>query len=226
MPADLDHLNHGIRVVGIDLSGPANTEETALLWGHAQGTIFRCLGHNVGAGDDEILSVVGDQVAMGPVCVGLDAPLSYEPGGGMRASDSALQKKLIASGMAPGSVMAPTMNRMSYLTLRGISVARLLTGFQDWPSVEVVEVHPGGAMALGGAPVEQVRTMKKDRAARSNLRSWLGDQDMTELPGDLMQSDHLLAAAAAALATWRWKDSKSNWLHAAEPPLHPFDFTC
>jgi hypothetical protein len=43
---------------------------------------------------------------------------------------------------------------------------------------------------------------------------------------DVMLNEHLLAAAAVALATWRWKDGRSNWLHAAQPPHHPFDFAC
>lgn len=221
-----EYLIHGVRVVGIDLSGPSNTKETALLWGHAQGAAFHYTGHMIGAGDAEISGVVRQQAVLGPICVGLDAPLSYQPGGGMRAGDSALQKELIAAGMASGSVMAPTMTRMCYLTLRGISVARMLTASAAEHSVDIVEVHPGGAMALGGAPVGQVRTMKEDPTARSNLRSWLGDQNMTQLPRDVMLNDHLLAAAAAALATWRWKDGRSSWMHAAEPPFHPYDFAC
>ena len=49
---------------------------------------------------------------------------------------------------------------------------------------------------------------------------------MIQLPMDVMVNDHLLAAAAAALATWRWKDGRSNWLHAVVLPHHPFDFAC
>jgi hypothetical protein len=54
----------------------------------------------------------------------------------------------------------------------------------------------------------------------------LGDQHMTRLPVDVMLNDHVLAAAAVALATWRWKDARSNWLRAAVSPHHPFDFAC
>jgi uncharacterized protein len=226
MSSELEHMIHGVRVVGIDLSGPSNTKETALLWGHAQGAAFHYTGHRIGAGDADILEVVRQQAAMGPVCVGLDAPLSYQPGGGMRAGDSSLQTELIAAGMHPGSVMAPTMNRMCYLTLRGIAVAQMLIALDVKNPVGVVEVHPGGSMALSGAPVHLIKAMKDEPTARSNLRSWLGDQNMMQLPMDVMKSDHLLAAAAAALATWRWKDGRSNWLRAAEPPHHPFDFTC
>ena len=115
---------------------------------------------------------------------------------------------------------------MCYLTLRGITIARMLTALDVQNPVDVVEVHPGGAMALCGAPVHLIKEMKGDPAARSSLRSWLGDQTMIQLPMDVMVNDHLLAAAAAALATWRWKDGRSNWLHAAVLPHHPFDYAC
>ena len=92
--------------------------------------------------------------------------------------------------------------------------------------VDIVEVHPGGAMILSGAPVGLVKAMKGEPTARSRLREWLHGQNMTRLPVEVMQSGHLLAATAAALATWRWKDGRSNWLHAAQPPHHPFDFAC
>jgi hypothetical protein len=58
MSATLKHIIHGVRVVGIDLSGPANTKETALLWGHAQGAAFHYTGHRIRAGDAGILEVV------------------------------------------------------------------------------------------------------------------------------------------------------------------------
>jgi hypothetical protein len=93
MSSTFEHMIHGVRVIGIDLSGPANTKETALLWGHAQGAAFAYNGHRVGADDEAILSVAQQQAALGPVCVGLDAPLSYQPGGGMRAGDTALHPK-------------------------------------------------------------------------------------------------------------------------------------
>ncbi|MBT3194141.1 MAG: DUF429 domain-containing protein [Verrucomicrobia bacterium] len=224
--SELKDRIYGVRVVGIDLSGPANTKETALVWGTPQGAALHYSGHKLQATDLEILSVVQQQRALGPVVVGLDAPLSYEPGGGMRAGDSALQKKLIAVGMHPGSVMAPTMTKMCYLTLRGISVVRMLAGVKGKNPIKIVEVHPGGAMSLGGAPVHDVKGMKSDPGARSRLRIWLESQEMRRLPLDVSLNDHVLAAAACALATWRWKDGRSNWLHAAELPHHPFDFAC
>ena len=73
----------------------------------------------------------------------------------MRTGDSALQKELIAAGMHPGSVVAPTMNWMCYLTLRGITVARMLTALDAKNPMDVVEVYPGGVMVLSGAPAGQ-----------------------------------------------------------------------
>ena len=137
--------------------------------------------------------------------MGLDAPLSYEPGGGMRDGDSELQKKLIAKGMAPGSVMAPTMTRMCYLTLRGMTVARMLTALEGQHPVSVVEVHPGAAFVLGGAPAHLVKQMKGDPHARYTLHQWLQDQKVHSLSSETYLNEHLLAAAACALAAWRWK---------------------
>ena len=58
---ELKDLIHGVRVVGIDQSGPANTKETALLWGHAQGSTYIYHGHRIAATDQEILSVLKQQ---------------------------------------------------------------------------------------------------------------------------------------------------------------------
>jgi predicted nuclease with RNAse H fold len=226
MTKTIEHLIHGVRVVGIDLSGPVNTKETALVWGHALGAGFDCYGQKLGVDDREILKIVQEQCARRPTIVGLDAPLSYEPGGGMRDGDSELQKKLIAKGMAPGSVMAPTMTRMCYLTLRGMAVSRMLTALEGQHPVSVVEVHPGAVFVLGGAPAHVVKEMKGDPHARYTLHQWLQEQTMLLLPPEVHLNDHLLAAAACALAAWRWSDGRSTWVHAAAPPAHPYDFAC
>ena len=107
-----------------------------------------------------------------------------------------------------------------------VAVARMLTTLEGQHPVSVVEVDPGGAMALGGAPVHLFREMKGDPGARIRLRGWLQDQRMSRLPGEIHLNDHLLAAAACALAAWRWSEGESTWLHAADPPAHPFDFAC
>jgi uncharacterized protein len=224
--SSVEHMIHGVRVVGVDLSGPANTQETAAVWGTAQGATFQYHGHRLGIDDSELLGIVEEQLRMGPTVVGIDAPLSYEPGGGLRQRDRDLQQRLTAAGMHPGSVMAPTMTRMCYLTLRGVALTRLLARGEGEHPVQMVEVHPGGALVLHGAPADQVRRIKEDLTARSQMREFLGGQNLLRLPTDVFLNDHVTMAAACALAAWRWSDRKSAWIAAAEPPLHPHDFAC
>jgi predicted nuclease with RNAse H fold len=125
-------------IVGIDLSGPSNTGETAVAIFRSDGEVLRFERCTEGT-DTAIRDAVYEASRKGPVAVGLDAPLSYQPGGGDRPRDRALRKRLIEVGLHPGSVMAPTMSRMCYLTLRGLAIARLL----QFTGVAVVEVQPG-----------------------------------------------------------------------------------
>ena len=128
-------------IVGIDLAGPSNTLETAVVLFRSDDTgleyVRDCEGTDAGIRD-----LVAREAARRRVVVGLDSPLSYEAGGGDRARDSALRKVVIKAGLHPGSVMPPTIFRMAYLTLRGLAVARFL----EMPNVHVVEVHPGALL--------------------------------------------------------------------------------
>jgi len=160
---------------------------------------------------------------MGSVWVGIDAPLSYNPGGGLRPADRFLKQRTIAAGLHPGSVMPPTFNRMVYLTLRGISVARNLLSIPNWTG-GIVEVHPGASFALRGAPIEWVRGYKSEMSARLELLSWLNGHGMSRLSQD-DPSDHYVASCAAALAAWKWKEGSSTWVEKAVHPEHPFDFS-
>ena len=216
----------GVRVVGVDLSGPADPRYTALVWGDGQGARLSYTLHCQGADDRKILSVVRQQCDMIPTIVGLDAPLSYEPEGGMRDRDRDLQTVLRSAGMPPDSVMSPSAPRMSDRTSRGISVARAIMDIRARNPATVVEVHPGGAMALAGAPIGLVRQMNEDPVVRSKLVDWLKDNGMTGLPGDISLNEYLLAGAACTLAAWNWRAGRPNWQRPAEPPLHPFDLAC
>lgn len=209
-------------IVGIDLSGPANTADTAVACFDITGDhlIHRSTDH--GATDQDITDIVLATDAA-RVVIGLDAPLSYNPGGGSRPADTALRKLLIKAGMHPGSVMSPTMTRMAYLTLRGISVARSIQAVR--PDVLIVEIHPGGTMALRGADVATVRAMKSDGQARHDLIRWLAGQGLAGLP-EYDAEDHVIAAYAAVLAAWKWSTGKSAWCWKATSPDHPFDFAC
>jgi hypothetical protein len=112
---------------------------------------------------------------------------------------------------------------MAYLTLRGIALARAIG--VCFPRTSVVEVHPGAAMALRGAPVKDVRSFRKERASRRRLASWLAGQGVHGLPLE-PGTDHELAACACALAAWRWNLRRPAWLAEASGPLHPFPFAC
>jgi predicted nuclease with RNAse H fold len=124
--------------------------------------------------------------------------------------------------------MPPTMMRMAYLTLRGLAVARLIASVG--PVVPgVVEVHPGAVMALRGAPLEWVRSFKRDKDARRGLLAWLKSQNLHGFPNFGKQEgpeDHMIAAYAAALGAWDWAKNKPRWLAPAQPPIHPYDFAC
>lgn len=213
-----------VSVVGIDLSGPSNVRGSCavVLACDEEAAVFaRQLPV---AGDVEILELVTRLSLEAPVVVGLDAPLSYQPGGGLRLRDRSLRERIVERGMKHGSVMPPTFNRMAYLTLRGLGVARLI-GTLDPLRVRVIEVHPGAAFGLRGAPTESVRFFKKHAEHRSVLLDWLAAQGVRSLP-EAEPSDHFVAACGAALAAWQWSLGRSIWLAPPEPPFHPFAFAC
>ncbi len=209
-------------VVGVDLSGPANTDDTAVAVFRATATTLRLLDLRAGCGDAELCDLVARLSERAPV-IGLDAPLSYNPGGGDRPADRGLRQRAQQAGLESGSVMTPTMSRMAYLTLRGMAVARALQ--IAVPTTRLVEVHPGAAMALRGAPIGAVRSFKSRRPARRRLLAWLAGQGLRSLP-DRSGTDHEVAALACGFAAWRWSTGESVWQVGNNGPLHPFDFAC
>ncbi len=212
-------------IIGIDLSGPTNTRDTVLVTFVEQEDRLLWKDMVCGAGDEDIQQAAEDLSKHGPVVAGLDAPLSYNPGGGDRPGDRALREKISAAGLHPGSVMTPTMTRMAYLTLRGMSVARGL-GTLSSSGLRVVEVHPGAALVLRGAAVKDVRSYKMDPAARGRLLSWMQNQGVDCHTLHKNADDHQVSACAAALAAWKWHRGKPVWREPAAPPHHPFDYAC
>ncbi len=208
-------------IIGMDLSGPTNTTDTAVVVFHQANSRIEFVAQVEGT-DAAIRSAVLEAALSGPVVVGIDAPLSYEPGGGDRKRDRALRARAVEAGLRSGSVMPPTMTRMAYLSLRGLALTRLL----DAPQIEIVEVHPGAAMALGGAPIDDVRAFASTPQARPRLLEWLESCGVSGLPADGGASSHFVAACSAAWAAHRWQRGESAWLAPAEMPFHPFDFAC
>jgi predicted nuclease with RNAse H fold len=214
-----------MHVVGIDLSGPSNTVDTVIVAFDRHNSGLELQHSITGGTDSAILGLVAELAAHSNVAVGIDAPLSYNLGGGDRPADAELRRHIIDAGMPSGAVMAPTLNRMVYLTLRGLSVARLLLSIRS-TSVSVVEVHPGAAMALRNAPIEAVRTFKDSGKSRWELLNWLQVQGLHHVATSEDPSDHYVAACGAALAAGKWQEGRPVWSYAANAPFHPFDFAC
>jgi predicted nuclease with RNAse H fold len=163
-------------VLGVDLSGPANVDGTAVVSLREQDEHLDLLEVVTAIGDTELLEVAAQACSDGEAVIGLDAPLSYNPGGGDRPADSELRALAIRGGLRPGSVMPPTMTRMVYLTLRGVSVARALSSLGA--RARIVEVHPMAALVLRGAKPADVRQLKRSATARRDLLSWIDGQGL------------------------------------------------
>jgi len=214
-----------MKVVGGDLSGPSNPNDTALVFLEQEGGRLRYLGSRLGADDRKIFAVVSELAKTDAVVVGLDAPLSYNIGGGDRPADLRLRRAVVEIGMPPGSVMAPTMTRMAYLTLRGIAVSRCLDTI-DPERVRIVEVHPSASLALRGAPLDDVISFKRNTGSQASLLGWLEEQGLKGVSQILQPTDHYVAACAGALAAWKWSSNKAVWIEHASLPFHPYDFAC
>jgi len=210
------------RLVGIDLSGPSNHTDTALAVGRLVDDRLDIIDVREGMSDCAILTALS-RLESDDLVVALDAPLSYQDGGGDRDRDRDLRQLLTAKGMKSGSVMTPTMTRMAYLTLRGISLSRMIAG--AFPNARIMEVHPLGSLALAGAPVDALTTVKQSATARETVARWLIEQGRVDHGADA-PSDHVLAALASARAAWIWSNGNTAWDVPAAPPHHPFAFVC
>lgn len=202
---------------GLDLSGPSNTKDTSLAIFEGNDAHLSFVQLLEGATDNEIYEQFRYKQE---ATIGIDAPLSYQPGGGDRPADRALRQRIVKAGMRSGSIMTPTMTRMVYLTLRGVSISR---GLQN---AHIVEVHPGAAIGLRASDLDSVLTYKSDIASRYELRSFLESEGITGIPEEALQSSHSFDACLAAYAAWKWQQGKSAFLYQAEPPFHPFDMSC
>lgn len=210
--------------LGIDLSGPTNTKETvAVAFKSFKGGLI-CSSILTGAEDGQILSLAEDLNSSGPLAVGLDAPLSYNPGGGDRPADRQLRQILIRAGLKSGTIMPPTMTRMVYLTLRGMSLARMLEA--ACKDALIAEIHPAGAMVLRHAPAADVRNLKTDKEARTRLLAWMTYKGLSGIETNEDISDHYVAACAAALGIWHLALGTPAWQCPPNPPFHPFNFAC
>jgi len=122
--------------------------------------------------------------------------------------------------------MTPTMTRMAYLTLRGISLTRMLMALNR-KNLNIAEIHPGAAMVLRGAPLGDVQSMKKSASSRHKLISFLEQQGLTDLKHYIKHpDDHTVAACSCTLAALQWSLGMPAWSYPSAPPYHPFEFVC
>jgi predicted nuclease with RNAse H fold len=180
--------------------------------------------------DEDILKEISAQSETDEVVIGIDAPLSYEDGGGDRESDRALRRFIIEIGMKAGSIMAPTYNRMVYLTLRGIKLSREIETQASRYPTSIVEVHPGAVIGsrLTEAEKDHVLSYKQSPEVRRLLLRWFKKQQLIGIPETAAEQSHAIDACAAALGAWHWGDQRytPKWMYAARLPLHPYDFCC
>ncbi len=213
-----------LTIIGIDLSGPRNIADTCVVvFGQRlEGLRFQ---RAIDAANDRQVYDLASNIGSGQqAVVGIDAPLSYNPGGGDRASDKELRRLVMEKGHV--GVMPPTLIRMVYLTLRGVALTRELETLRPRIGLRIVEVHPGASMLLRGAAAADVAAFKRDLSARLRLLNWLQGMGLQGLPPDREPSDHFVAACAAALAAWQWSVGGPKWCYPRRPPEHPYDFAC
>ncbi|WP_339145958.1 MULTISPECIES: DUF429 domain-containing protein [unclassified Sutcliffiella] len=217
-------------VIGLDLAGPSNHKDTVL-------TVFKKSKNHLtfhkmisNISDEKILNEVIELSRIDEVVIGIDAPLSYEDGGGDRTSDKELRKYIVSLGMKSGSIMTPTFTRMVYLTLRGIKLTREIEKLKTIFPIYIVEVHPGAAMGARVSKIEMeyVLTYKQNLSSREYLKNWFNQQNVIGLPTGVEKESHSIDSCAAALAAWHWADQslKPKWIFPSIHPLHPYDYCC
>lgn len=179
--------------VGIDLSGPSNTQDTAVCCFDGEKCILQ-----IDLTDSQIIDFLQPFTANRNVFVAIDAPLTYQEGGGYRDLDRVLRQHLNSHGFAKIGVMAPTMTKMAYLTLRGLRIRELL---QQIPNIELYETHPGAALVFSNIDYQQVIAVKSCENSRKHILEELTGR--YQLPELSVESDHELMAISAMLSAKR-----------------------
>ncbi|SEM53925.1 Predicted nuclease (RNAse H fold) [Mesobacillus persicus] len=219
-----------MKVIGIDLSGPANHKDTVL-------SVFQVKDNRlvfeemvVDANDEMIISTIKAAASIGEVVIGIDAPLSYQDGGGDRPQDKSIRQIMKSYGLSGSSIMPPTLTRMVYLTLRGVSLTRRVMMMDFYENIQLVEVHPGAAIGtrIGKEHLSHALLYKKNEGSSKFVLEWFDKVGMVGVPETLYFSSHQIDACAAALAAWHWADSdkQPTWHWKTTSAAHPFEFCC
>lgn len=191
--------------IGIDLSGPSNTKDTALC------CFESCFDGNQiilksDLSDAQIYEFLQQFDSSCGVFVAIDAPLTYNEGGGYRDVDRALRKALNDKGFNKLGVMAPTMTKMVYLTLRGM---RLREYCSQLLNVEIFETHPGGALVLDQVDYQDVLQVKTQPDAIQRIWQNLTGRYPFIKSLQPPQNDHQLMATAAMLSVYRYGNQQA-----------------
>ncbi|MCD7036492.1 DUF429 domain-containing protein [Metabacillus sp. GX 13764] len=211
-------------IIGVDLSGPANHKDTAAALFKMKDDYLECLQLEEGLSDKNLLDIISS--IREPAVLAIDAPLSYQDGGGDRSADAQFRKFISSIGMHHGSIMAPTMTKMVYLTLRGIALTRMIEQL-NLP-IQIVEVHPGAAMYARLQPDDKKYGLsyKKDEQAARFLLNWLQREKLMNIPWRDEVSSHAIDACGAALAGWNLVKETPLLFIPKSLPHHPYDFCC
>ncbi|WP_338453126.1 DUF429 domain-containing protein [Niallia oryzisoli] len=216
-------------VIGIDLSGPANHKDTAMAVFQTIGDELVLLDMLVDVDDEKILSTIHSFTAQ-DIILGIDAPLSYQDGGGDRPQDKCLRHFVKEFGLSGSSIMPPTLTKMVYLTLRGVSLTRRIMNMTAAEKIRIIEVHPGAAIGTRIEPekLSHVRHYKKDIQSRYVIFDWFKSVGLKNLSKDITETSHQMDACAAALAAWHWGDpaKKPIWHWEQITSAHPFEICC
>lgn len=194
--------------IGIDLSGPSNAQDTSLcLLSDSAITLYN------DCNDQKIIEILQQLPNDQAVLIAADAPLTYQDGGGFRDIDRALRQHLNQQGFKKIGVMAPTMTRMAYLTLRGL---RLKEVCREFVQVQLFETHPGAALVCSGMDYELVQKIKTEPQAVHSIYEQLARRlpDAMRLPN--IRSDHDLMAFSAMLSAYNLSRNLGNWRISSE----------
>ena len=212
--------------LGIDLSGPVNIIDTAISWFKYDylNEQLVLINYKIGADDNFIFNIVKDLSRNNNLLIAIDAPLSYNIKGGDRKSDQSLRKFLKERDFKTSSVMTPTMTRMSYLTLRGISITRILETLNNKP--KIIEVHPFISLLINGANKVDIDNVKKNTKAKKNILTFLKKRQISDLPTIASKNDHFLSSIIAARIVYLYSKNQYQWISKRKFPFHPYDFVC
>ncbi|MGD6817835.1 DUF429 domain-containing protein [Metabacillus sp. 84] len=212
-------------IMGVDLSGPSNHKDTAAALFRLEGETMHLEELQTGLSDANILELA-EKTDGSSLAVGLDAPLSYNDGGGDRPSDKWFRKEMARHGLRSSSIMPPTLTRMVYLTVRGLKVASLLEGMGT--NLKMAEVHPGSALLtrLNDGEKEHGLLYKNAAESRTYVVNWFARQSIYGIPEEAAESAHSIDAIAAAMAVRDWIRSAPKLIYPKSPPHHPYDFLC